>query len=379
MTLADVLGLWNAYYPTMESDVIEVMMGAYASVYLKGVPPTWMAIVGRPGGGKTEVLRVFQGIEQSEFRDFFTHAALSSGVARGEANDMLHTLGRRVLLVKDLTTILSSPLHLVSSLFGTLRSVRDAFFVKQTALGGVHSWEGQFGFLVASTKLLDTHPTMQKSVGERMLRVRFRSERRENRQERVDRATDAAGNISSGQQDEVRRQINEEVKKLMRKMQDGIPPPSIERSQLRSIGEWAEFVARARAPVERDSRHEIRYNIEVEEPTRLAGDLAVIAQALAAIREEDAVEKAQMALTRKVAFDCLNIERIRALAYLVNVEKAAPISQVHRLGGFSSRGVARYTLEDLEATGVIEAVGDNPHATYRVLDEYRVLLRGMVG
>jgi len=141
----------------------------------EGPEPVWGFLEGPPGCGKTELLRTYMGWPQSVFVDELSENALASGYEDEEGRNpsLLPDLDGKVLVVKDFTSIITSPPTLRAKIMGTLRAAFDDCFAKADGRSGLKSYQCRFGLLAAVTDVVDPFLEDDQQLGQRFLIFRM--------------------------------------------------------------------------------------------------------------------------------------------------------------------------------------------------------------
>jgi hypothetical protein len=130
---------------------------------------------------------------------------------------------------------------------------------------------------------------------------------------------------------------------------------------LDAIAALAEFTAVARSPVLFDQRGEIDYIPAPEGPGRLAKQLALLAQALAAVRAEPDVALPSYLTVFQVAQDTLPAQRRVMLEVLLDPDRTEPptTTAVAAATRYPTATARRY-LQELAAIRLVERLTDGP-------------------
>jgi hypothetical protein len=374
-----VISAWNDHYDRVDTVAVEVLIASYLSIYRKDAFPLWTLLVASPSSLKTEMCRSFVAAPETVYRDDLSPGTMLSGHRKGKDEDLLYKLSGRVLVVKDLTVILSKPSWMVNAVFGSLRGIYDGFFDKDTGVTGHKAWKGKFAFIVASTAAVDAYQTFQLNLGERFLKVRLH-ELGEAEEEALQKrsAMDAARNVGVGLQDDIRAYIQERVAAAIEPYRKGFAVREPSSSHYKTIADYASFAARARTPIQHDMRGVPTAMPDVERPPRLAQQLTNLVQCLAVMRDRKRITNHEIGIAKRVAMDCLPRGRlavIRALAKDGGWMKHADIQQVT---GIPKSTLSTYVLTDLQMLRVVRADGDNPghaKANYRLASRYADLVK----
>src|SRR5262249_49304216 len=135
--------------------------------------PIWLQLIGPPSGGKTELLFALQKCKQTILLSHFTPAALISGyreppqerkdeTAEDEPGDeseepvekdysLLPQLNGMVVIIKDLSVILSMPAETRAQLLGLLRDAYDGYASRAMGNCDVKGYHSKFNLLAGMT------------------------------------------------------------------------------------------------------------------------------------------------------------------------------------------------------------------------------------
>lgn len=251
---------------------LDAVLATAASQYLGG-DPCWLLVIGGSGSAKTETLMPLVGAGAVSVSTITSTAALLSGTARRErATDATGGLLRRIgasglLVIKDVTSILSMDKTTRATLLAALREIHDGKWDREIGSEGgrVLSWTGRLTIVGASTGAWDRQHEVVATMGDRFLLVRVDS-----RHGRASAAARAQANI--GREAEMRESLANVVTALMQTVQPGFQPPLTPEDHAR-IYNFANLLALARTPVETDYREDVVFAHAPEMPTRVAKQL----------------------------------------------------------------------------------------------------------
>ena len=158
---------------------------------LQGEEPLWLLVVNPPSTGKTELVQMFKHVKTCGFLAEVTENAFLSGrkgdspetVPGGDRhNSLLHRWTDpnirgvlplvRVMLVQDLTGLITVDRKKRDAVFGQLRQIFDGRLVKATGMGEDLLWEGYLGLLGAVTPAIDEVAELNSILGERFVLYR---------------------------------------------------------------------------------------------------------------------------------------------------------------------------------------------------------------
>ncbi len=330
--------------------------------------PVWLLIVGPPGCGKTMPML---GVRHSPFIyscSSFRPAALISGwgVQGGRDVSMIPKLQGKILLVKDMSSLLSQHSEVVSEIMGLLRDAYDGSCARTYGTGIERKYECKFGFVGAATPDIDTHWSLNVRLGERFLRFRVKS----TLDEVYGKIDLSLANIKSEVQvDNIIEEASLGYLKYLTR--DGADLPHF--TMQKEIGRLAQLGAILRTSVARQSySRNILVIPEWEEATRYAKQLAKLALGLAFLRdkkENDEEELADLKAIVKSGMDA-KIEMLCERIY------KKPDSTTHELGVAMCipAGMVRMWLEDLNIARIVVCRRD----AYEMRWSFVPLIAGML-
>jgi hypothetical protein len=130
-------------------DVLDVELCTLALERLDG-DPVWLLVVSGPGAAKTETVQACTGAGALVTSTVSSDAALLSGSPRRDrtknaTGGLLRRLGERgVLVIKDVTSILSMERNLRATVLAAMREIYDGYWERNLGTDGGH-WPGGGG------------------------------------------------------------------------------------------------------------------------------------------------------------------------------------------------------------------------------------------
>jgi hypothetical protein len=256
-------------------DVLDAVLATAASERLRG-DPLWLLVISGSGNAKTETIQSLSGAGATITSTIASEGALLSATkpqgkgkskSSGATGGLLRKLGNRgILVIKDVTTILSTDRHARGPVLAALREIHDGCFERNVGLDGGRTltWTGRLVIVGAVTTAWDTSHSVIAAMGDRFVVVRADSSHG-----RAKSATKAIHNI--GSEGQMRKELAHSAGALidhMNKTEYALLDEHIDR-----LIKAADIVTAARTGVERDFRGEIIDAHALEMPTRFAKQL----------------------------------------------------------------------------------------------------------
>lgn len=348
--------IFDHYLLIKDRDYLAVLTGAVTAHSL-GFEPVWPLIVGPPGGTKTEPIRSLYGYPGVYPLSSLTPRTFASGLDIPGADDpsLLARLNDEIIVVKDLTTLLTIDRDGRQEVFAQLREIYDGDFARTWGTGKRLEWHGRLGFIGGVTDIIDQHHAALSVLGDRFILFRLIGPNR------AALARKAMGN--AGKEDQMRADLRAAMHGFLANRPT--TKPAVSPETVNSLVELADFVTRARSGVFRDGfKRELEYVPEPEAPTRFAKQMLALASGLAVVLGHDEVGEDELRIVHRVGLDCLPTLRRRVLTTLADGELVAgdgsiDTSRVAGAARFSTAAVRR-ALEELYGLGVVEREKGGP-------------------
>jgi len=330
--------------------------------------PIWLLFIGPPGCGKTMPMMAIQHSPYTYSVSAFRPAALISGWGMKGGTDvsLIPKLQDKILMVKDMSSLLSQNQEVVQEVMGLLRDAYDGSCARHFGTGVERTYKSRFGFIGAATPDIDAHWSLNVRLGERFIRLRLTSS-----------LDQIYGKIDKGLENLLMEDVTDSsletaslgyLKHLMR--EDGELPAF---AQAKEIGRLAQLGAILRTTVSRGVySRQILVIPEWEEATRYSKQLAKMAVALAYVRGKSANGDEEMEDLKLIVRHGMDgkMEKLCALIYKREDSTTSELSSA--LG--MPTGVIRAWLDDLNISRVI--VGER--SSYEMRWKFVPLIQGML-
>lgn len=255
-----------------DMDALDAVLAAAAVQKLDG-DPLWLLLISGSGNAKTETVQALAGTGATVTSTISSEGALLSATSKRErttaaTGGLLRKIGSGVLVIKDVTSILSMNREVRGQVLGALREVYDGSWSRNVGTDGGQTldWIGRITVVGAVTTSWDTHHAVVSSMGDRFVLVRVDST-----VGRLAAGRQAIGN--TGSETAMRTELADAVAQVLATMDMRAVDVSSDTDLLLSA---ADLVTLARTAVERDYRGDVVDAHAPEMPTRFAKQLAQI-------------------------------------------------------------------------------------------------------
>lgn len=239
--------------------------------------PVWVCIIAPPSGGKSELVQsLFDMTNYFYPLSSLTPQTLISGMkgAGGTSNSLLDDLMNKIVVMKDLTTIVEMNKDERRAILAQMREVYDKRFDKAFGTGERKNWEGHVGWLGAITPEGAEVFGARGAMGERFIFYRMKMP------DRMGVLYKAAENQSKNMelvQLELRKYFNEFLEPILayaQNISDDDRKVLIDPESQKQIFEMANFATKARSSVRLHWKTgEVEYVHPHEMPIRFANQL----------------------------------------------------------------------------------------------------------
>jgi hypothetical protein len=294
--------------------VLDVVLAVAASEQLGG-DPAWLLVVSGPGAAKTETVVALAGAGATVTSTITSDGALLSGSPRRDrgkhaTGGLLRKLGTRgVLVIKDVTSILSMNRDARGGVLAALREVYDGMWERNLGVDGGQSlrWQGRLVVIGAVTTSWDKAHGVVSAMGDRFLIVRLDSTTK-----RVGAGRQAIRN--TGEETTMRADLAAAVGGLLTTI-DPTANQHLAEEEVEQVLALANVVTLARTAVERDYRGDVIDAHAPEMPTRFAKQLAQVMRGAMALSMD---RRYALTLARRCAADSVPPLRLAVLLDLLD-------------------------------------------------------------
>lgn len=265
-----------------DQDALDVVLATAAAERLDG-DPLWLLLISGSGNAKTETVQALAGIGATITSTISSPGALLSATSAKERTShstggLLRKLGDSgVLVIKDVTSVLSMGREMRGEVLAALREVYDGRWSRNVGTDGGKTldWTGRLAVVGAVTTAWDRAHDVIASMGDRFVLVRMDSTI--GRQSAGRRAI-----ANTGSETQMRAELAAAVGGVLAQVDPGaaIDPTDDEIEHLLAA---ADLVTRARTGVECDYRGNVIDCHAPEMPTRFAKQLNQVVRGAVAI------------------------------------------------------------------------------------------------
>jgi hypothetical protein len=158
---------------------LDAVLATAAAERLPG-DPVCLILISGPGNAKTETVQSVSGAGAHVISTITSDAALLSATPRRQRSKnatggLLRKIGERgILIIKDVTSILSVDRNIRAAILAALREVYHGHWVRNLGTDGGQTltWKGRLAVIGACTTAWDTHHAVIAIMGDRFVTVR---------------------------------------------------------------------------------------------------------------------------------------------------------------------------------------------------------------
>jgi energy-coupling factor transporter ATP-binding protein EcfA2 len=355
MELAKVKNVANRWLYLEDDTYIDVVLATVVAHGFDG-DPLWLMLIGASGSGKSEILRALTG-ERVYHLSNLTPQTLVSGLNQRKGDpSLLPDINGRVVVMKDLTTLLSENAKDRSKIFGQLRDLYDGFTSKAFGSGvGRRAYGCHVGFIAGVTPAIERFQAMDQALGERFLNYRLEPT---DADRQVEKAMDNA-DCQETMRSELKQATHEFLDQKWPVSADTITIPKTYIARIRGL---AVATSQLRTQVPKTRAGAVTFIPEPEVGTRLAVQLTKLARALTIVRGISTFSESEYELVQRVAADSIPSVRFRLVRALAQLSASGAFVDTAAIAERSLMPLhsARVGLEDLRLLRLAESAGSSP-------------------
>lgn len=328
-------------------DALDAVLVAAAVGDLDG-DPLWLLLVSGSGNAKTETVQSLQGPDAHVVSTIASQGALLSATSKRErsadaSGGLLRQIGDKgILVIKDVTSILSMGREMRAEVMAALREIYDGRWVRTVGTDGGRTleWEGRVALVGAVTTAWDAAHAVIAAMGDRFVLLRMDSTR-----DRTMAGRRAIAN--TGSEDKMRGELSTAVADVLA----GASGSGIELadSETEILLAAADLVTLVRTGVEFDQRGNVLDAHAPEMPTRFAKQLTQVVRGGVAVGMS---REAAMRLAIRCARDSMPPMRLAIIDYLAQHPRS--FTTVVRKGINKPHATVDRQLQALQMLGAVE-------------------------
>jgi hypothetical protein len=336
-TFEQVKATLRRHFEVKDWQAVELILAAAIAHYAPG-EMLWFRIIGPSRSGKTELLRAISQHSDCAKMEHLTPAALRGGFKKGAK--LLQRIDGKLVVTKDLATLLTTRKDARNEIFGLLRPIKDGELVSDFGSDEGHLQQSfRFDWIVATTQAFEQSRQLESLLGEHFIDMRWRPGDRE-------QMAYLAGLNNPFLRTVIRPELAADVCSLLARASTDMVDVELADSEIKTISQYADKTARLRTPVQRDRFRNLVAYPEPEIGTDLTQGFSRIVKGLKLLDVD------YETYLNRLLWDCMPTIRARVLECLARGENDPNmIASLTNL----SRSTVHYLLEDLRLLGLIDA------------------------
>jgi len=301
LTNEELVATYKKWLYMPNTNVLDIMFGTVFANRLAG-DPVWVFFVAPPAGSKSELLMSLSQCQEIYPLTSLTPHALVSGTAWSEGKDpsLLPQLDKKVLVLKDFTTILAMNYTARDEIFGILRDIYDGKTEKSFGNGLRREYKAKFGILAGVTPVIETFATTNQSLGERFLKYRLPLDTKQSEEAKI---LKAISNVNA--ELKMRAELCQAAASVLSRPN---PPdellPKFAEVYVPKVVALAQLCAWMRGVVDRDKyTQQVLYKPSSEVGTRMAKQLVKLAMGIGIYKGTRILSSEEYYCIKQVAID----------------------------------------------------------------------------
>lgn len=338
-----------------------------ATAYKRLGEPVWSYMIGPPGSCKTESIKPYMGFGHCLFLSSLTENWLMSGYRDedGEDPSLMSALDGKVLIVKDISSLINLPPRTVNKIWGDLRDAFDQTASKASGVSGLSEYTARFGAIMLGTGAVDLFAEEHQQLGERFLAFRLHKIPMvlEQRQGLAMHVSKSMKNKEEWQA-ELKHVVQETAKGLIKEVIEKRTIPTIPEDTTYNVMMMGNLLSLLRTtPVKGVAE-------SPELPTRVGQQLLNIGSAHALADGRDYWNESDIKLVRRLTVDTLPIFRARLVQSLWERGPYRPFTPINRIMErckTTRKGMIQNVLSQYIFSNVVES--DETGESFRLSQE----------
>lgn len=376
---------FDEFFYDMDRGILKIVCACIVANRLP-LNTAWLMIVAPPGGGKSEVLQSFNGLDFVHPISDLTTNTFASGAQRSSGEtSLLLKINNGVLSFKDFTSILSKGKDEKREIMGQLREIFDGEYTKRTGTGEDIKWRGKIGAVAGVTEAVYSYMGDMSVLGDRFIMYSMKQPNRKEVSRRMLINQKGVDNKRGHLQDCVTEFVTHVLENI--NDEDEVQLSDKTKEDLLDI---ADFVTMARSGVITDYKTgNVEFVPTAEMPTRMMGQLYTLASGILALNKvfhipnhpsaRGALTEQETKLLMKVAFDSIPRTRRDLIVPIAEYRDGVTTAGLATRVSLPTDTVKKY-LSHLNALNVVERTKNKSnHDIWIIKDEYRAIVVEMEG
>lgn len=347
--------------------ILRLLIGFYVANKLPG-KALWMIVIGPSGGGKTEFLNSLLLMPDIVPVSILTPNTFLSGMPGKSDASLLPKLTGKIMMMKDLTTLLSMQRDAKAELFAQFREIWDGSMKKIFGNGRIATWSGKVSFIAASTQAVDLNQQQFTHLGERFLNYRLLMP------DRKEVGMRCLTNESS--QDQMEEELQDAMYLYLKGLNlEALPElPHLPDEHKKELVALSNFATLARSGIIRDMgmKKEVIFVPAAEMPTRITGQLAKLAVGLM-LAFKGVLNDACIAVIYKVALDSIPQTNKMVIIEMAKADDQST-AEIATALGYPTEPIKMY-LENLAMLKVCTRIKEGTSYKWRMKEEFSNIVR----
>ncbi|MDH3353105.1 MAG: hypothetical protein OEL87_01535 [Nanoarchaeota archaeon] len=293
-----------------DTDFLDLVLATFLSANQTNCK-LWLFIIGMSGGGKSELLNLFDDDRNGTyFLNKITANAIITGYkSKTFDTDLVEQLRNKILLIPEMASILGQTKENRSQILAQLRSLHDGKMGVVSGYGKAKNYTNLNVTLIAcSTPIIDRMISLGQELGSRELVYRLAKMDSEKLMQRIKEN-------SNKNKSKIRDELKELVYLFLKERK--YTPVHIPEDIAEDIKNFAHLLTYLRASVSIDDRTgELEGEPHLEAPTRVYDQLLTYFRALKSLDDNYSDEKA-LRLIGKIVMSSIDPVRLKVLRFLM--------------------------------------------------------------
>ena len=338
-TLEAVKTTLRQHFEIKDWQGVDIILATAVAHYIPG-EMLWLRFIGPSRSGRTEFLRALAEHSDCAEMEVLTPAAFRGGFKKGAK--ILDRINGKLVITKDIASILTSRKDMRTEIFGVLRGVKDGRLTADFGSDEGHlEQKACFDWILAATSAgIEQQRQLEGLLGQRFIDLRWQPGNREEMAYRAAQNNPYLNNIRAILMVDIMSLLcraKEEVKKSEFLLSEG---------DLRHLAKIADTTAVLRTPIPYDKQGHVLSPPEPEVGTELAQGFSRIAKGLLCLGLDD-----WQPYIQRLAWDCMS--SIRAVLLRCLQKGPQTVKQIEQDTDMAQRTIYHH-LEELKMLKVVK-------------------------